>query len=104
MTERTRRFGWGGRMIAALAFVFVIGAAASLAGNTGSVALAEPETPLVNEVTNWNAIAQSTILAQPPNASAPPASAVFMAMVQGAVYGAVNAIDRRHRQYLVLHR
>jgi hypothetical protein len=91
-------------MIAALAFVFVIGAAASLAGNTGSVALAEPETPLVNEVTNWNAIAQSTILAQPPNASAPPASAVFMAMVQGAVYGAVNAIDRRHRQYLVLHR
>ena len=36
--------------------------------------------------TNRNSIAQNTIPAQPPNASAPPASAVFMAMVQGSVY------------------
>ena len=61
------------------------------------VALAVPVAAQANEVTNWNSIAQNTILAQPPNASAPPASAVFMAMVQGSVYGAVNAIDRRHR-------
>src|ERR1041385_3207625 len=57
-----------------------------------------------NEVTKWNEIAQNTVLAQPPIASAPPASAVFMAMVQGAVYGAVNAIDRQHRPYLVNRR
>jgi PAP2 superfamily len=67
-------------------------------------ALAIPATAAANEVTNWNAIAQSTVLAQPPNTSAPPASAVFMAMVQGAVYGAVNAIDRHHRPYLVYGR
>jgi hypothetical protein len=67
-------------------------------------ALAVPVAAQANEVTNWNSIAQSTILAQPPIASAPPASAVMMAMVQGSVYGAVNAIDRRHRPYLVNRR
>jgi len=67
-------------------------------------ALAVPVAAQANEVTNWNSIAQSTILAQPPLASAPPASAVMMAMVQGAVYGAVNAIDRQHRPYLVHRR
>jgi hypothetical protein len=67
-------------------------------------ALAVPVAAQANEVTNWNSIAQSTILTQPPNAAAPPASAVFMAMVQGSVYGAVNAIDRRHRPYLVNRR
>jgi hypothetical protein len=68
-------------------------------------ALAIPATAAAaNEVTNWNTIAQNTVLAQPPIASAPPASAVFMGMVQGAVYGAVNAIDRHHRPYLVYRR
>ena len=67
-------------------------------------ALAVPVAAQANEVTNWNSIAQTTILAQPPVASAPPASAVMMAMVQGSVYGAVNAIDRRHRPYLVNRR
>ena len=35
---------------------------------------------------------------------APPAGAVFVAMVQGAVYGAVNAADRHGRPYLVNQR
>jgi hypothetical protein len=87
-----------------VALVFAIAAGAVVTAEKGNVALAAPGTPQVNEVTKWNAIAQSTVLAQPPNTSAPPASAVFMAMVQGAVYGAVNAIDRRHRPYLVLRR
>jgi hypothetical protein len=39
--------------------------------------------------------------AQPPLTSAPNAGAVFVAMVQGAVYGAVNAADRHGRPYLV---
>ena len=75
-----------------------------LAALAAVVALAVPVAAQANQVTNWNSIAQNTILAQPPNASAPPASAVFMAMVQGSVYGAVNAIDRRHRPYLVQRR
>jgi hypothetical protein len=75
-----------------------------LAALAAVVALAVPVAAQANEVTDWNSIAQNTILAQPPNASAPPASAVFMAMVQGSVYGAVNAIDRRHRPYLVHRR
>jgi hypothetical protein len=75
-----------------------------LAALLAVAALAIPATAAANEVTTWNAIAQDTVLAQPPNTSAPPASAVFMAMAQGAVYGAVNAIDRHHRPYLVYRR
>ena len=57
-----------------------------------------------NEVTKWNEIATNTVLAHPAITSAPPAAAVFVAMVQGAVYGAVNAIDRHERPYLVVRR
>jgi hypothetical protein len=49
-------------------------------------------------VTEWNAIASTAIVTtagQPPHASAP-----SFAMVQGAVYDAVNAIDRGHRPYI----
>jgi len=67
-------------------------------------ALAVPATAAANEVTNWNTIAQNTVLAQPPITSSPQASGIFIAMVQGAVYGAVNAIDRHHRPYLVFRR
>ena len=54
-----------------------------------------------NEVTKWNEIAVSTVNAQPAITSAPPAASIFVAMVQGAVYGAVNAVDRHGRPYLV---
>ena len=50
-------------------------------------------------VTDWNAIATTAIVTtagQPPHASTP-----SFAMVQGAVYDAVNAIDRGHRPYIV---
>jgi hypothetical protein len=45
------------------------------------VALVAPVAAQANEVTKWNGIAQTTVLSQPPNASAPPAAGVFMAMV-----------------------
>jgi hypothetical protein len=77
---------------ARLGWLAVLGAA---------VALAVPAVAQANEVTKWNEIAVGTINAQPPITSAPPAGAVFMAMVQGAVYGAVNAVDRHGRPYLV---
>ena len=66
-----------------------------------AVALAAPAVAQANEVTKWNEIAVNTINAKPPLTSAPPAGAVFVAMVQGAVYGAVNAVDRHGRPYLV---
>ena len=66
-----------------------------------ALALAVPAVALANEVTKWNEIAVSTVNAQPPITSAPSAGAVFIAMVQGAVYGAVNAADRHGKPYLI---
>lgn len=54
-----------------------------------------------NEVTKWNALAVARVNEQLPLYSAPPAGAVFMAMVQGAVYAAVDAADRHGRPYLI---
>ncbi len=62
------------------------------------VALAAPGVARANTVTDWNLIASNAIVftaGQPP-----PASALSFAMVQGAVYDAVNAIDRGYQPYL----
>jgi len=72
-----------------------------LAALGAAVALAVPAGAAANEVTKWNEIAVNTVNAQAPITSAPPAGAVFVAMVQGAVYGAVNAADRHGKPYLV---
>ena len=67
-----------------------------------AVALTVPAVATsANEVTKWNEVAVNTVVAQPGIASAPPAASIFVAMVQGAVYGAVNAVDRHGRPYLV---
>jgi hypothetical protein len=63
------------------------------------VALVSPTVAHADAVTDWNAIASNAIVTtagQPP-----PVSALSFAMVQGAVYDAVNAIDRGHQPYLV---
>src|SRR5438132_1259505 len=63
------------------------------------VALASPPIACADAVTDWNLIASTAIVVtalQPP-----PVSALSFAMVQGAVYDAVNAIDRSHQPYLV---
>src|SRR5437762_1904750 len=63
------------------------------------VALASPTVARADAVTDWNLIASNAIVVtalQPP-----PVSALSFAMVQGAVYDAVNAIDRGHQPYLV---
>jgi hypothetical protein len=63
------------------------------------VALASPRIAHADAVTDWNAIASGAIVTaagQPP-----PVAALSFAMVQGAVYDAVNAIDGGHRPYLV---
>jgi hypothetical protein len=63
------------------------------------VVLASPNVARANAVTDWNLIASNSIVAtagQPP-----PVSVLHFAMVQGAVYDAVNAIDRGYQPYLV---
>jgi hypothetical protein len=61
--------------------------------------------PAGNAVTEWNLIAANTlVLFPPPAGGAPPALQVNMAMVQGAVYDALNAIEtgpRHRRPYLL---
>jgi hypothetical protein len=63
------------------------------------VALASPKVVHADAVTDWNAIASNSIVAtagQPPQVSS-----LSFAMVQGAVYDAVNAIDRSYQPYLL---
>ena len=62
------------------------------------VALVSPAVGRADAVTDWNLIASNSIVvtaAQPP-----PVSVLHFAMVHGAVYDAVNAIDRGHQPYL----
>jgi len=62
------------------------------------VALVSPTVARADAVTDWNLIASNAIVVtagQPP-----PVSALSFAMVQAAVYDAVNAIDRTHQPYL----
>src|SRR2546429_2235495 len=62
-------------------------------------ALTSPRVARADAVTDWTLIASTAIVTtagQPP-----PVSALSFAMVQGAVYDAVNAIDRGHQPYLV---
>lgn len=71
---------------------------AALLGVAALFALTVSEPARADTVTDWNGYASTAIVAtagQPP-----PAAVLSFAMVQGAVYDAVNAIDRGHRPYL----
>jgi hypothetical protein len=71
----------------------------SLAAIAAVVCLASPAVARADAVTDWNAIASNAIVT---TAGQPPAvSALSFAIVQGAVYDAVNAIDGGYRPYLV---
>jgi PAP2 superfamily len=74
-----------------------------LAGLFSVSALAVPAIAQANEVTKWNQIATNTLVAFPgPGGGAPPALQINMGMTQGAVYAAVNAIERRHRPIVLM--
>jgi hypothetical protein len=65
------------------------------------LALAAPAAARADAVIDWNQHAIDALVAPPPGAAqAPPVSALHMAMVHGAVYDAVNAIDRGYQPYL----
>jgi hypothetical protein len=72
----------------------------SLAAIPLVVALGAPALARADAVTDWNANAQTAIVATA--GQSPQAAVLSFAMVQGAVYDAVNAIDRGHRPYLTL--
>ena len=68
----------------------------------GLTVLAAPAVARADSVTEWNLNASNAIFvaaAQPPQVSV-----LHMAMVHGAVYDAVNAIDRGHEGYLLTSR
>lgn len=61
-------------------------------------ALFAPSTARADTVTDWNAHASNALMTVA--GQAPPVATIHMAMVHGAVYDAVNAIDRQHRHYI----
>ena len=80
----------------------VLTAVVALAAVVAPAAPAAPAAAQANEVTNWNRIATSTLVAFPgPAGGAPPALQINMGMTQGAVYDAVNAIEPRRQPYLL---
>ena len=70
-----------------------------LAALVAAVALAAPGLARADTVTEWNLNASMAFAAQPPQQSMP-----HFAMVQGAVYDAVNAIDGGYEGYLLTAR
>src|SRR5436190_8018048 len=70
-----------------------------LLGAMALIALASPTVTRADAVTDWNAIASTAIVTNA--GQPPPVSALSFAMVQGAVYDGVNAIDRGYQPYLV---
>jgi len=66
---------------------------------------ASPEAS-TDAVLDWNLAAVNVLSGMPgPAGGAPPAAAIHVAMVQGAVYDAVNAIEpKHHRPYLLKSR
>ena len=70
-----------------------------LAAPVAALALAAPGLARADTVTEWNLNASMAFAAQPPQQSMP-----HFAMVQGAVYDAVNAIDGGHEGYLLTSR
>ena len=65
------------------------------------IALGAPAVARADAVTQWNINATTAILASGPTSHA---STLSFAMVQGAVYDAVNGIDRGYQPYLVMPR
>jgi hypothetical protein len=79
---------------------------ALLVAALGGLSASARGQPAGNAVSEWNLIAASTLAAIPgPAGGAGPAIQINLAMTQGAVYDAVNAIvPKHHRPYLLKRR
>jgi hypothetical protein len=86
--------------------LFGLAVAVALAALAAPAANAEVTAAGPTAVTDWNRIATSTLVVIPgPAGGAPPALQINLAMVQGAVYDAVNATTpKHHRPYLLKRR
>src|SRR6187200_635246 len=88
--------------------LFIPVALAALLAGPGAfgVSAAPPAGTDASEVSHWNQVAASTLIAfPPPNGGAAPAFQINMGIVQGAVYDAVNAIGKKqHQPYLLQKR
>jgi hypothetical protein len=83
----------------------LIAAAVTLVVVLGGLSVPASGQAAGNAVTEWNLIAVNTLVTLPgPAGGAPPAAAINMGMVQGAVYDAVNAIEPIHHQPYLLKR
>jgi hypothetical protein len=89
------------RLCSALALVVALVAMASVTGGASARSVAKRPTE-AGAVLEWNRHAVDALIGTA--AQAPSVSALHMAMVQGAVYDAVNAIDRGYEPYLVAPR
>jgi hypothetical protein len=86
--------------IGVAAAMICLGAASGAAAVRGAepVAAAVPRAVDATVLNQWNVVAQAETLLTRPSSHG---QARAIAMVQGAVYDAVNAIDRGHQPYLV---
>jgi hypothetical protein len=99
-STRIVRLATGAAVLVALVAAALLAGASSVA-SSGSALAAGVQTQ-ADAVTQWNLNATNALLvtaAQPPQQSVP-----HMAMVHGAVYDAVNAIDGGHEGYLLTPR
>jgi hypothetical protein len=88
-----------GATLAAMSLAAMTAVAQAQAVAVGGLSASARGQPAGNAAIEWNAIASTAIMA---TAGQPPHAAVLsLAMVQGAVYDTVNAIDGGHRPYLV---
>jgi hypothetical protein len=80
-----------------------LAATALLAVAVGGLSASARGQPAGNMAIDWNAIASTAIMAAPSQGAGQPphAAPLSLAMVQGAVYDAVNAIDGGYQPYLV---
>ena len=70
-----------------------------LAAVAAAIALAAPALARADTITQWNRYATDALIGTA--AQAPPVSVLHLAMVHGAVYDAVNAIEGGHEGYLI---
>ncbi len=99
--EKTRTtVRWRSVALIPLAVLALLGGSGALSASAGA-----PATD-GSEVSHWNQVAVTTLMAfPPPNGGAAPAMQINLGMVQGAVYDAVNAIGpKQHQPYLLKKR
>jgi hypothetical protein len=96
---RSRQRSRARRWLAAFTTLAVIGVAGLIPA--ASVTAAEPPSPVLDwNINAVNAIGNGPTAATPGLGQPPPIAVIHLAMVHGAIYDAVNAIDGGHEPYL----